>query len=153
MIRSPRVALLVAAGLVAACLLPGARAADPGDASTRESGASIAVPSVAGGVLVAGTLSTLMLAGQAVVASVEAAAGGTVVVLRGASDAGTATIRLAGDASVATGLAVGTVVRVVATGAGCALIAAGRVVAFIPDAAGRALVHQSRRTAVGAGAR
>ncbi len=151
--RSFSVRNLVAATLAVAGLVPAARAADPVAASTRASAASLLAPSVAGGVLVSGTLGALQLSGEAVVASVATVADGTIVVLRGASDAGAATIRLAGDASVATGLAVGTAVRVVATGTGCALIVAGRMIALIPDAAGRALVHQSGRTALGTGER
>ncbi len=121
-----------------------ALADDPFDASTRASGASLVAPSLAAGVVVAGTLSTLQLSGKAVVASVETVADGTVVVLRGASEAETASVRVAGTLSVG----VGTAVRVVATSTGCALIAAGRMIAFVPNAVGRELIHQSRTTAL-----
>jgi hypothetical protein len=130
--------LLVAAGVPAA-----SQAADPFDASTRASAASVLAPSVAGGVLIAGSLSALQLSGQAVVASVETVAEGTVLVLRGASEVGTVSVRIVGGASVAAG----SVVRVVAMSTGCALIAAGRMIAFIPNEVGTALVHQSRVTA------
>ncbi len=126
-----------------------ARADGPLDASTRASAASALAPSVAAGVLVAGTLGALQLSGQAVVASVETVADGTVIVLRGASDAGTASIRVAGAVSVG----VGTAVRVVATSTGCAIVAAGRMIAFVPNAVGRELVRQSRTTALRAGDR
>jgi len=138
-----RTALLL--GLVVACALTSpARAADPSTASTRASAASVLTPSAAAGVLVAGSLSTLQLSGQAVVASVETVADGTVIVLRGASDAGAASVRVAGDV----GVAVVSTVRVVAMSTGCALIATGRMIAFIPNEAGRALIHQSRVTAL-----
>jgi hypothetical protein len=121
-----------------------AQAGDPADPSTRASAASILTPSVAAGVLVGGTLSTLQLSGQAVVASVETVADGTVIVLRGASDAGTASVRVAGAVSVG----VGSAVRVVAMSTGCALMAAGQMIAFIPNEVGKSLVHQSRATAL-----
>ena len=131
-------------GLTLMTAWPVARAADPVDASLRASTASILTPSVAGGVLLAGSLSTLQLSGQAVVASVETVADGTVLVLRGASDAGTASVRVVGTVA---GVVAGSTVRVVAMSTGCALIAAGRMIAFIPNEVGRALVHQSRMTA------
>jgi hypothetical protein len=121
-----------------------AEAGGPADPSTRASTGSILTPSVAAGVLVAGTLSTLQLTGQAVVASVETVADGTVIVLRGASDAGTTSVRVAGAVSVS----VGTAVRVVAMSTGCALMAAGQMIAFIPNDVGNSLVHQSRATAL-----
>ncbi len=146
-------AAVVAAMLTLSFASSPARADGPLDASTRASTASVLAPSVAGGVLVAGTLSALQLGGEAVVDERRDSGGrhdrrapGRV---GAASEATTASVRIAGQALVG----VGTVVRVVAMSTGCALIAGGRTIAFVPNAAGQALLHRSRATALRGGDR
>jgi|GEM_PF-2141827 len=138
--RSIRLRRQVSAALLLAFTLhTTARAADPAAASAATaSEASVGSLAAAGSVVVGGSLALLAVAGTAVVASVTVVGASTVMVLRGASDAATASVRVVGNAS----LAVGSVVDVVAVSTGCVLMSAGRIVAFVPNEVGRALVHQ-----------
>ena len=76
------------------------------------------------------------------VRAVEASADGTTWVLERAADGVRASVKFAGNASVA----VGTSVVVTAVAAGTVLSVAGQVIAFIPNEIGAALLHNERVT-------
>jgi hypothetical protein len=98
----------------------------------------------ASGVVLLGSLSMVAASGAIVVTSVEAVGEGVVVVLKGASDAGQASIRLTGKAAEGLSVAAGTAVSVVAVSTGYMLVLSGKAIAFIPNEAGKALLHHSR---------
>ena len=95
-------------------------------------------------VVVGGTLSMLAGSGAVVVASVETVGEGMVVVLKGASEAGGASIRMSAKAAEGLSLAAGTVVSVVALSTGHMLVLSGKAIAFIPNEVGKALIHHSK---------
>lgn len=95
-------------------------------------------------VVVGGSLSMLVASGQVVVASVETVGEGIVIVLKGASDAGGASVQLSGQAARGLSLAAGTVVNVVALSTGHMLVMSGKAIAFIPNELGKALLHHSK---------
>lgn len=66
------------------------------------------------------------------------------VVMRGASEAATVSVRASATAVGAASVVVGSTVQVVAESAGHSLYVAGRLIAFIPNEIGRALIHHSR---------
>ncbi len=141
--RATGAAVRTIAGAVAVSLVlqTAALAGDPSTASAASVNASAAsATSVAatGSVIVEGGALALSALGTAVVASVETAGDVSVVVLRGVSDAATVTLRLVGGAS----LVVGSVITVVVTATGYALMTAGRMIAFVPNEIGRSLVRQ-----------
>lgn len=97
----------------------------------------------ASAVVVGGSLSMLAASGQVVVASVEAAGEGSLVVLKGSADAGQASLRLSAQAARGLSLAAGTTVSVVALSTGYALVLAGKAIAYIPNEIGKSLLHHA----------
>lgn len=95
-------------------------------------------------VVVAGSMSMLVASGQVVVASVETVGEGIVIVLKGASEAGGASIQMSTQAAQGLSLAAGTVVNVVALSTGHMLVLSGKAIAFIPNELGKALLHHSK---------
>ncbi|MFM2085732.1 MAG: hypothetical protein RLZZ237_601 [Pseudomonadota bacterium] len=95
-------------------------------------------------VVVGGSLSMLVASGQVVIASVETVGEGIVIVLKGASAAGGASIQLSAQAARGLSLAAGTVVNVVALSTGHMLVMSGKAIAFIPNELGKALLHHSK---------
>ncbi|MDO8034520.1 hypothetical protein [Janthinobacterium sp. SUN128] len=95
-------------------------------------------------VVVAGSMSMLVASGQVVVASVETVGEGIVIVLKGASEAGGASIQMSTQAAKGLSLAAGTVVNVVALSTGHMLVMSGKAIAFIPNELGKALLHHSK---------
>jgi hypothetical protein len=75
---------------------------------------------------------------------VETVADGVVVVLKGASDGVTVSVRLSGNAAQGLSTAVGTAVTVTAISTGYVLVMSGTALAFIPNEVGQALLHHSR---------
>jgi hypothetical protein len=108
------------------------------------SNGSVHGPGELSGSVVFGSIFTVALAGSVVVHSVEKVGDGIEVVLKGASNASSATIRFSGAAAEDLSLAAGSAVSVVAMSAGHALVASGKVLAFIPNEAGKALLHHSK---------
>src|SRR5450830_1715113 len=77
--------------------------------------------------------------------ALESVAGaGSLVVLKAAGKASSATLALSGRAARDASLVVGASVEMVALSTGYLLVTAGRVLAFIPNEAGRVLLHSSR---------
>lgn len=100
--------------------------------------------SAASGLLVMGSVSVLAGSGQLVVGSIEATGDVVTVVLKGASEAGTASLQISREVAGAASLAVGTVVQVSADATGYALHAAGKLIAFIPNEVGKSLLYHAR---------
>lgn len=112
-------------------------------ASTASSALSAGV-SEATGSIVAGTISTLAVAGSLTVMAIEKIGESVVLVLKEASTGADVSVRVSGKALGNVSLATGAVITVVASGAGYALYSLGRMIAFIPNEVGRSLVHHNR---------
>ena len=95
-------------------------------------------------VVVAGSMSMLVASGQVLVASVETVGEGIAIVLKGASEAGGASVQMSTQAAKGLSLAAGTVVNVVALSTGHMLVLSGKAIAFIPNELGKALLHHSK---------
>lgn len=95
-------------------------------------------------IVVAGSMSMLVASGEVVIASVETVGEGIVIVLKGASEAGGASIQMSAKAAEGLSLAAGTVVSVVALSTGHMLVMSGKAIAFIPNELGKALLHHSK---------
>lgn len=91
-----------------------------------------------------GSLSAVAASGAVVIESVQLAGDASMVVLAGASDAASATLRLSGKAIEGASLVAGASVVVLAVSTGYVLVAAGQVLAFVPNEIGRSLLHHSR---------
>lgn len=135
--------LLTAALLISA---PGF-AQDPSRASLNASAAA----SRAVGVVIGGTASVLAVGSVLTVEAIEKLGESVVIVLKGASEAATVSVRVAADLSGNASVAVGTSIMVVAESTGNALVASGKVIAFIPNEIGKSLIHHSRVKNQGAG--
>ena len=94
------------------------------------------------GVLSAGPVAIVAVGANLTVRAVEASADGATWVLERTADGARASVKLAGNASVA----VGSSVVVTAVAAGHVLSVAGQAVAFIPNKIGAALLHNERVT-------
>ena len=94
------------------------------------------------GVLSAAPVVIVASGANLTVRAVEASADGTTWVLERAADGTRASVKLAGNASVA----VGTSVVVTAVAAGNVLSVAGQAIAFIPNEIGASLLHNERVT-------
>ncbi|TWI66252.1 hypothetical protein IP91_02064 [Pseudoduganella lurida] len=92
------------------------------------------------GVVVLGSL----VAGSVIVGSSQRVADGVDLVVESVGNASKATVRLSGQAASSLSVAAGTVVDVVATSTGHALVMSGQVLAFVPNEAGKALLHRSK---------
>jgi hypothetical protein len=95
-------------------------------------------------VVAAGPTAVITGSGELLVVGIQAAGDVVIVTLRGASEAGTASVKVSQHVAATTSLAVGTAVQVTAESAGYALSIAGRIIAFIPNEIGRSLLHHSR---------
>lgn len=134
--KQARIALIV----VALVFANGAHAQDGSRASANASaGVSDAV-----GVVVGGTASVLVAGSVLTVQAIEKVGESMVLVLKGASEATTVSVKLAGNISGQASLAVGTAISVVAESTGHALVVSGKVIAFIPNEIGKSLVHHSK---------
>ena len=94
------------------------------------------------GVLSAAPVAVLASGATLTVSAVEVSAAGTTWVLERAADGARASVKLAGNASVA----VGTSVAVTAMAAGYVLSVAGQAVAFIPNEIGASMLYNERVT-------
>ena len=130
--------LLATALLCAASLAPLAQAANSDTTNASDNA------SMASAIVLVGSMSMLVASGQVVVASVETVGEGIVIVLKGASEAGGASIQMSAQAAKGLSLAAGTVVNVVALSTGHMLVMSGKAIAFIPNELGKALLHHSK---------
>jgi len=94
------------------------------------------------GVLSAAPVAVLASGATLTVSAVEASVADTTWVLERAADGARASVKLAGNASVA----VGTSVAVTAMAAGYVLSVAGQAVAFIPNEIGASMLYNERVT-------
>ncbi|GGY46929.1 hypothetical protein [Pseudoduganella albidiflava] len=104
-----------------------------------QSGLSHSVGEISG-VVVLGSL----IAGSVVVAGSQKVGDGVELVVESVGNASRSTVRLSGAAATGLSVAAGTVVDVVATSTGHALVLSGKVLAFIPNELGEVLLHRSR---------
>jgi len=108
----------------------------------------------ASGVVLIGSMSMLAASGEvvvtSVVTSVETVDDGIVVVLKGASDAASASIKLSGQAARGFSVATGNVVSVIAVSTGHALVLSEKIIAYIPNEIGKSLLHHSLAAEPGA---
>lgn len=111
--------------------------------ASRASANSSAGLSIATGSVVAGTASLIAASAVLTVKAVEKAGDSVVVVLKGASEATTVSVKVAASAVGTASLAVGSTVKVVAEASGYALYLAGKLIAFIPNEIGKSLMHHS----------
>lgn len=142
---SRRHALRTLAGLALApvgVLLPAATRAHGGAAeASAASSLSLAFPVA---VLSVAPVAILGSGVALTVIAVEATAGGTVWLLRRASDGATASLRFSGQAAASTAFAAGTVLSVTVVAAGWLLSVAGEVICLIPNALGESLLYNER---------
>lgn len=96
------------------------------------------------GVVVGGSLLTVVAAGSVVVASVRTVGDGIEVVLENALDASRATVRFSGRVAGGVSLAAGATLEVVTASTGHVLVMSGKAIAFLPNEAGKALLHHAR---------
>lgn len=105
----------------------------------------VAALSLAGPALsVTGAAFLLASPGSLVVEAVETGAASTILVLKGASDAGKVSVNLSRDALGGVSLATGATIDVVASAAGSTLMLAGKALAFIPNEVGASMLHHRR---------
>ncbi|HAT33112.1 MAG TPA: hypothetical protein DCW29_20375 [Janthinobacterium sp.] len=102
------------------------------------------------GIVLIGSLSMLAASGEVLVTGVETVADGTIVMLKGASNAATVSVKLSGQAATDVSQATGKAVGVIAVSTGYALILSGKVIAYIPGEIGKSLLHHSAVTEPGA---
>jgi hypothetical protein len=144
-IASRRRALRTLAGLVlapAASVLAGPSRAHGGAAeASAASSLSLAFPVA---VLSVAPVAILGSGVALTVIAIEATAGGTVWLLRRASDGATASLRFSGQAAASTAIAAGAVLSVTVVAAGWLLSAAGEVICLIPNALGESLLYNER---------
>lgn len=100
--------------------------------------------SMVSAIVLVGSMSVLAAAGNIVVDRVEEVADGSILVLKNASGATTASIKLSKQALQGVSLAAGTAVDVMAVSTGHTLLLSGKVIAYIPNAAGNAMLHHSK---------
>jgi hypothetical protein len=98
---------------------------------------------VLSGVVVAGSMAPVLVAGSVVVVSVALMGDALEVVVEGSANASKTTLRLSGAAIKGTSLVAGQSLNVVATSTGHLLVASGQVLAFIPNEIGKSLLHHS----------
>jgi hypothetical protein len=134
---------LLAAGLLCLAFATSAAQAADGCASCAASNASAKLPE-ASGMIVMGGASMIAGSGMLVVESVTAVGEGSVVVLKGASDGVTTSVRVSAELGRQLSTAVGGSVQVVATSTGNLLVMSGKAIAFIPNEIGLALLHHSQ---------
>ncbi|MEC5159577.1 MULTISPECIES: hypothetical protein [unclassified Janthinobacterium] len=133
--------------LVSICLLCAAAAsAHAGNSELSTASENVGMAS---GIVLLGSMSLLAASGYVFVEGVEAVADGSVVVLKGAANAGAASIKLTGEAARGLSLAAGTVVSVVAVSTGHALVLSGKIIAYVPNEIGKSLLHHSTVPAAG----
>jgi len=127
------------------CLAFAANVAEAADGcmSCAASNASAKLPE-ASGVIVLGGASMIAGSGMLVIDSVTAAGEGSVVVLKGASDGVSASVRVSAELGRQLSTAVGGSVQVVATSTGNLLVMSGKAIAFIPNEIGLALLHHTQ---------
>jgi hypothetical protein len=139
-----RTAAWLAAAVLGCAATAAAQAGQTGScASCAGSNASTRIGE-ASGLIGMGIGSVIGGSGLLVVESVTAAGEGSVVVLKGASNGVTASVRVSADVARQLSGAVGASVQAVAMSTGTMLVVSGKAIAFIPNEIGLALLHQSK---------
>jgi len=112
------------------------------NAQSSLSEASVGIP-IASGVVVIGSLLAIHASANVIVKSVEVVADGVVIVLGGASEMASTSVKLSTQAAADLSVAAGSVVEVIAVSTGHILVASGKTIAFIPNEIGNSLLHHS----------
>lgn len=118
--------------------------------ASRASANSSAGLSIVTGSIVAGTASLIAASAVLTVEAIEKTGESVVLVLKGASETVTVSVKVAASAAGTASLAVGSAVRVVAEASGYALYSGAKLIAFIPNEIGKSLVHHSEVKKAGA---
>lgn len=126
-------------------VLATARPAFALDPSAASSNASVAASQTIA-VVVSGSASVLAAGSILTVMAVEKTGEAVVLILKGASETATVSVRIGTDLSGQASVALGTTVSIVAESTGQALVASGKIIGFIPNAVGQSLIHHSRIT-------
>ena len=100
--------------------------------------------SAGSGEVIAGSLDIFAASGELVVIGLEKIGESTVILLKGASEAATASVKVSAEIAAAASFTVGSAVQVVTASTGYTLMTAGRVLAFIPNEVGRSLLYHQR---------
>ncbi len=137
-----RLAVAILAGVVLMAGAGGA-SADGAFGSIRTSAQGSATMFRGSVTILRGSGQILVGGSQFVVESVHATADGTILILRGVSEAARISLRVVGNSVVAATTFAGTVLTVSATAAGHILHAGGEIIAFVPNSLGHALIHSS----------
>ena len=82
---------------------------------------------------------------QLTVVAVQTVGESVVIVMRGASEAVTVSVRTSAKLAQEASVAAGSAVRVVAESVGHALYVGARLIAFVPNEIGRSLIHHAVR--------
>jgi hypothetical protein len=137
--------------LVLACLAflvastPSAFAQGSSTRGSQNSSNASAASLAASGFVVAGSAELIASGAQLTIMAIQATGETVVIVMRGASEAATVSVRTSAKLAQEASAAVGTAVRVVAESVGFSLYVGARLIAFVPNEIGRALIHQSVR--------
>ena len=136
---------LAAAILASAVLIAGGGGAfaDGFFGSVRTSAQSSATMFRGSATILRGSGQIIVGGSQFVVESVRATADGTILILRGVSEAVSISLRIVGNSVISATTLAGTVLTVSVTAAGHILHAGGEVVAFVPNSLGQTLTHSS----------
>lgn len=137
--------------LALACLVvlvasaPGAYAQGGSTRGSQNLSNASAASIAASGFVVAGSSELIQTSANLTVSAIEAAGESVVIVMRGASEAVTVSVRTSAVVAREASVAVGSAVRVVAESVGHALYVGAKLVAFVPNEIGRALIHHAVR--------
>ncbi|MFO1432096.1 MAG: hypothetical protein U1F76_18460 [Candidatus Competibacteraceae bacterium] len=93
--------------------------------------------------IVQGSIDVIATSRDLVIKSIQTVGDSIVLVLQGASEVGTVTLQLSGNAAGYTSLVAGTTLQVVTESTGYLLTQAGKAIAFIPNQVGRSMIYHS----------
>ena len=139
-----KIATYLAAGFLGLCIALSAAAQSSTTGSQNLSNASEA-SLAASGFVVAGSSELITTSAQLTVMAMQSVGETVVIVMRGASEAVTVSVRTSAAMAREASVAVGSAVRVVAESVGYALYVGARLIAFVPNEIGRALIYHSVR--------
>lgn len=122
-----------------------ATAQDPSARGQRSPSNASEASLAASGFVVAGSAELIATSAQLSILAIQATGETVVIVMRGASEAVTVSVRTSAQLARNASATVGGAVRVVAESVGFALYIGVNLIAFVPNEIGRALIHHSVR--------
>ena len=96
------------------------------------------------GLVLVGSMSMVAASGAVIVQSVESAAEGVTLVIKGSGNAASATLKLSAKTLHGVVLVSGSVIETSVVSTGYLLVYAGKAIAFIPNEVGNALIYHTR---------